>query len=157
MTAGRRLGDRPGLVAPQQLVQIPLSLTPDHFFYLQVEHLLLTRPVRLIKNAKGSRQMPLDPWIIKHPHQDLRFVEVFLVMYPAIAFTKPTTQFHYNGPETIEPDTLLPVSAKHKRLALLEEKRLHGFAALLGEYFECSVVEDITVLIDLQEAGAPMG
>src|ERR1700722_13968463 len=157
MTAGRRLGNGPGLTPPKQPIQIPFALAKDHFLYLQVEHVLIARPVCLIKNAKGSRQMSLDLWIVKHPHQDLGLVEVLLIMYPAIIFAEPTTQFHYNGPETLEPDTFIPVGAKHKRLALFQKKRLHGFAALLGKHLESPVIENIAILIDLEEAGAPVG
>jgi len=46
------LSNRPGLIALKQFVQIALSLATDHFFHLQVQHLLITRPRRLIKNTK---------------------------------------------------------------------------------------------------------
>jgi hypothetical protein len=86
--------------------------------------------------------MSVHSWIVKHPHQDLCFIKVLLIMYPTIVLADPATQFHYDRPEPIEPDTLLAVGAEHEGFALLQKKRLDGLAALFGKDLESTIIEN---------------
>jgi hypothetical protein len=151
------LSDGPGLTAPQQLIQIALSFAGDNLFDLHVQHLFITRSVVLIKNAKWAGQMSFYARIVEHPHQDLGLEEIVLVVYPAIAFAEILAKLDDNGSEAVESDAFLALRTKDKGFALLEEQGLQGLRTFFCVDLEGAVVEDITVLIDLEEGSALMG
>src|ERR1700677_4199095 len=100
--------------------------------------------------------MSFDPRVIEHADQDLRLIEIFVVVYPQIIRADASAEIHYRRPETFQADALVPLCAEDQRLALFEEQGLDGLAAFFGKDFESAVIENIAVLIDLEERRALM-
>jgi len=150
------LRDCPGLVPPEQFIQIALPLAPDHLFYLIIEQFFVAGAVRFIKHAEGPGQMSFHPRVVEHAYQDLRLKEILFIVYPAVVFADAIPQLDDDGPEPIETDAFFALRAENERLPLFEKKGLHGFGPFFGEDLKSPVIEDIAVLIDLQEAGAFM-
>src|ERR1700742_2922711 len=92
--------------------------------------------------------------VIEHTHQDLRLVKVTLIMLPKIVLADPFAQLDDDWPEPVQLDAPILLCAKYKWFTLFQEQRLYRFRAFFSKDLECSVIEYITVLIDLKEGGA---
>ena len=101
--------------------------------------------------------MPFDPGIIKHSDEDLRFVKVLLVVNPQVAFTYPIPKVDNSWLKAIQPDAFVPLRPKDQRLALFQEQGLHRLGTLFSKDLKRTVIEDITVLIDLKKGRPPVG
>src|ERR1700754_4598076 len=101
--------------------------------------------------------MSFDPRIVKHPDEDLRFIKVFVVMNPQVIFAYSIPKVHNSRLKTLQPDALIPLCPKDQRLTLFKEQGLHWLGTLFGKDLKSPVIEDITVLIDLEKGGPPVG
>src|SRR5258708_1306241 len=100
--------------------------------------------------------MSFDTWIIKHPDKDLGFIKIFFIVDPKVAFAYVFPEVDNSRMKAIQPNAFIPLCSKDQRLALFQEQSLHGFGTLFGKDLESPVIEDIAVLIDLEEGGAPV-
>src|SRR5690242_9138132 len=94
--------------------------------------------------------------VVKKTGEDLRLIEVFLVVDPAILRAVTFLQAYYYRLQSVEADALVALCAEKQRLPVFHEQGFLGLAFFLGKDLESAVVENITVLVDLQEGGAFM-
>jgi len=98
--------------------------------------------------------MPFHPYIVEKPDKDLRFIEIFFIVYPKVVLAKAAVpDVDHSGFEAVQADSLFLLCAKYQGLPLLQEQRLHGLGGFLRKDLESAVIENVTVLIDLQEGG----
>src|SRR5258708_8015326 len=100
--------------------------------------------------------MTFDTGIIKHPDENLVFIEVFFVVYPEVIFAYILPQVDNSRMETIQANAFFPLRSEDQGFALFQEQGFHGLGAFFGEDLESSVIKDIAVLIDFEEGCAPM-
>lgn len=138
-------------MASQQFVEVAISFGGDHFFDLQRHHFFVTGAVSFVEHAERPGKMTFHTGIIKHANEDLRFVEIALIMHPQIICAGIFSQLNDHRPEAVQFDAFVALCAKDQGLALLQEEGIIGFGRLLSEHFKNAIIEDIAVLIDLQE------
>src|SRR5206468_12685227 len=76
---------------------------------------------------------------------------IALVIDPQIICTMAFIQVNNNGSKSIEFDSFIPVGPKDQRLTIFQKKGFVGLASFLSKNFKGPIVEDVTILIDLQE------
>ena len=75
-------------------------------------------------------------------------------MHQQVAFADAVAEIHNFGGRAVEADALIAVLAEDQRLSVFQRDRAVRADVLVRELHEGAVVEDVTVLVDLDEGGA---
>ena len=103
-----------------------MALRRNGFLYLQIEGVLIGGPFSGIENPKGPRKMSLYRVIIKESSQDLRFEEIFFIMYPEV-LSAILVQAHDLRFISVQSYAFIAIDAKDEWLSLLKKQGFFGF------------------------------
>ncbi len=95
-------------------------------------------------------------WVVEESRKHLRLIEIGLVMYPQVVSAVLVAYVHELRFVTVYAYPFVFLSTEYQWFALLQHQRLSRAAAFFSEYFEGTVIEDVTVLVDLQKRSSVM-
>ena len=95
--------------------------------------------------------MTFDFRIIEDAHQDLRFIHVGFIMYPAFIDAVTFIELYHTRRKSIQLNTPVIIDAESERLALLQEQGFNRLGPFFSKDLKCAIIEDVAILIDLQE------
>src|SRR5882724_8270004 len=95
--------------------------------------------------------MSFNRGIIKHPHKDLRFIKIFIVMYPAIICARVFSNLNDHRLKPVQFYSSVTLRSKNERLPVFKKENIIGLGRFLREDLKSPIIKDVAILIDLKE------